>query len=819
MPEGIDEGDGDARSEERRVPYEQGFPAFAADSADAHESDGHSSDAELQRRLAELAQPRDANSYRILGRIARGGMSDVLRARDQRLHRTLAMKLLPRGDNPNAPLFGRRVRRFLEEAEIAGQLEHPAILRVHELGIDAQGQLFFTMPLVRGREFSEIIELVHDDGVKHWTRPRALGILVRVCEAMAYAHARGVIHRDLKPSNIMVGSFGETYVMDWGLAKVVGRAEKERDSTESPTGRLEADPEKLENVRLPWDDESASSPFSTLHGDIVGTPANMSPEQAEGRLEDVGARSDIYSAGTILYQLLARRRPYFLDDDELNTAELVLDRVRSGSCAPITSLAPSAPAELLAICEKAMARRPEDRYEDMLDLARDLQAYLDRRVVRAFKTGVVAEVRKWVARNRSFAYALLALLLALIAGCVGWVVIKNANERDLQAANDSLRRTIYFNDITLAQARLDQPVPVGVADILDRADADLRGWEWYYLRGRTDSSERTFGPRDTSDRCVCVAPNGSWWANSSEETAIEVRDCETGAVRHRLAGHTAEVEGLAVSPDGSALASVGSDRQLVLWDPRRRRGALARGGPRGVRLDGLVLVGRATHRHGRRRRDGSRLGCRTGNRAGGAAGGSRRAQQRDGGGLQCGRPFSRDRALQRRAHSRRRGLRRVAGLSDPTEPAPFEPDLRPREPLLGRGRDDERDLGRHRPRTRAYSLVRAARRAQRDVCTRWERARHPVSRKRDRVESGVGHAAAYAHRAAVETPAPGDRGRRLHALHELRRWTDALAGSARGAAGHSARAQSYRRAHSVLGLESRRLGLARRYAAPLGRRF
>jgi serine/threonine protein kinase len=263
---------------------------------------------ELLRRLA--SDGVRGTRYRIEGELARGGMGAILRVHDDELGRDLAMKVvLGEADSRELERLsdsqGRYLARFLEEAQITGQLDHPGIVPVHELGIDSDGRLYFTMKLVKGRELREILPLVRGerDG---WNRTRALSIILKVCEAVAYAHSKGVIHRDIKPANIMVGEFGEVYVMDWGLARSLGR----RDSHDV---RLRTEVDSARSIRTERRrerEESSGSPLVTMDGDVVGTPCYMSPEQAQGRIAELGPRSDVYSVGALLYELLSGQMPY-----------------------------------------------------------------------------------------------------------------------------------------------------------------------------------------------------------------------------------------------------------------------------------------------------------------------------------------------------------------------------------------------------------------------------------------------------------------------------------------------------------------------------
>ena len=356
-------------------------------------------------RPQEPALPERIGEYRVVREIGRGGMGAILRVWDAELRRHLAMKIALEGgsaalDKAAQASRSLRLARFLEEARVTGQLDHPGIVPVHELGLDSEGRSFFTMKLVEGRDMKRILELVFagEDG---WNQTRALGVILKVCEAMAYAHTKGIIHRDLKPANIMVGSFGEVFVMDWGLARVLDRADP-RDL-------------RLADANLP--EASSETQLLTLDGTVFGTPAYMPPEQARGEIEKLSPRSDVYSIGAMLYHLLARQMPYVPPGARSSAREL-LARVKAGAPAPLHELNPSLPAELVAICDKAMARDPGQRYADTLAFAEDLRAFLEGRVVAAYETGAFAELRKWIARNRALAAACGAAVLILAVALV-----------------------------------------------------------------------------------------------------------------------------------------------------------------------------------------------------------------------------------------------------------------------------------------------------------------------------------------------------------------------------------------------------------------
>jgi len=384
--------------------------------------------------------------YRVEGEVARGGMGAVLRVWDEDLRRALAMKVvLGKSDAASTgatpPVEPHVLARFLEEAQITSQLDHPGIVPVHEIGLDPHGRVFFTMRLVAGRDLEHIFGLVRR-GEQGWSVTRAVGVVLKVCEAAAYAHSKGVVHRDLKPANVMVGSFGEVYVMDWGLARVLGAPTRERASV-TAAGAVKTDRQEAR-------DSVAGTAMATLDGDIVGTPAYMSPEQARGDLAAVGPRSDVYSAGAMLYHLLAGHMPYVPPGAPAGVVE-AWRRARDGPPEPLHLRAPAAPAELVAICERSMARDAADRYASMEDLAGDLRAYLEGRVVSAYETGALAEFRKWVRRNKALALTGIASVTLITAGSVAASIVLARKEREAQRnatlAAERADRILRLSDI------------------------------------------------------------------------------------------------------------------------------------------------------------------------------------------------------------------------------------------------------------------------------------------------------------------------------------------------------------------------------------
>jgi eukaryotic-like serine/threonine-protein kinase len=479
-------------------------------------SSGSGAGGATMARLSREGQAADSR-YDRRREIARGGMGKIIEVWDGDLRRSLAMKVIlgrKRANHAESEVDDRRLSRFLEEAQITSQLDHPGIVPVHELGIDVSGRVYFTMQLVEGRDLRAIFELARAER-EGWNRTRVISVLIRVCEAMAYAHSKGVVHRDLKPANIMVGRFGETYVMDWGLAKVLGRPEPERAHADDDDSRVRTDRSDSAS-----DDEGGA--LKTIDGDIVGTPAYMSPEQAMGQMNRICAQSDVYSLGAMLYELLAGQMPYEPLGDKA-PAHVILEAVRNGRPWALEALDPDLPSELVAICTKAMERDIDDRYADMMDFAEDLRAYIENRTVAAYETGVWYEARKWVERNKSLAGALLAVLLLGFGSLVVFVrqqqrsvekltleqektnreflraeelaraeraaARETETERDraneaAELARDNAelaRRQSYRALISSADYSLRLNETKQAKRYLELCDQDLRGWEWHHL--------------------------------------------------------------------------------------------------------------------------------------------------------------------------------------------------------------------------------------------------------------------------------------------------------------------------------------------------
>jgi predicted Ser/Thr protein kinase len=297
------------------------------------------------RRVAQATVSIGGKRYEIREEIGRGGMGVVVRAYDRDLQRDVAIKLT-RADRTGS----HDVTRFVEEAQITGQLSHPNIVPVHELAHEPNGRTFFAMKLVEGHSLAQMIRKFRKKEID-FPLSRRLYIFNQLLNSMAYAHDRGVIHRDLKPDNVMVGDYGEVLLMDWGLAKISGKEEL---------------PRKVTTTRM-------QTPGSqTIDGAVIGTPAYMPPEQARGEREKIDERSDIYSLGAILYELLCLHPPY-----AAASASSLIEKVIAAPPPPPGERNPASliPHGLEKICLKCLSVDPDDRFETVKELQDALEEY------------------------------------------------------------------------------------------------------------------------------------------------------------------------------------------------------------------------------------------------------------------------------------------------------------------------------------------------------------------------------------------------------------------------------------------------------------
>jgi WD40 repeat protein/serine/threonine protein kinase len=554
---------------------------------------------------------------------AQGGLGEVFVALDEELHREVALKQIQERHADHAESRA----RFVREAEITGGLEHPGVVPIYGLGQYADGRPFYAMRFIRGQSLKEASDRFHQAGAAGADPgTRALGLrqlldrFLAVCNAVAYAHSRGVLHRDLKPANVMLGPYGETLVVDWGLARLIGRPEGLPATGEPPLHVAAAGDSDL-----------------TQMGRALGTPAYMSPEQAAGRLDQLGVASDVYSLGATLYYLLTGRAAFRESDPGL-----LLYQVQQGEFPPPRQVNRDVPPALEAICLKAMALRPEQRYASARALADDVERWLADERVTAYAESWRARLGRWVRRHKPLVasaagVASVGLTVAVATMLLTAAAAREVREQQLRSFAEEerteadkqrsraeqqealVRRYLYFSRISQADRAWHENQMVRMEELLqgqrpeETGGEDLLGFEWHYLwrlrhswlgslQGHTagvvsvafspDGRRLASGSWDRTIKVweakagkelltikdahgpVAFSPDGTRLASASQGRTVQVWDAATGQLTLTLKGHTGVVQSVAFSPDGKRLASGGEhlvgDRdgpgELKVWD-------------------------------------------------------------------------------------------------------------------------------------------------------------------------------------------------------------------------------------------------------------
>jgi serine/threonine protein kinase/Tfp pilus assembly protein PilF len=394
---------------------------------------------------APIVGGQNDDRFKIVSPYAQGGLGEVSVAQDTQLGRMVALKQIKTrwADDVDAR------SRFLQEAQITGRLEHPGIVPVYALGFDASGRPYYAMRFIEGETLQEVVKRFHakfpDPHSNHGERllelRKLLGRLVDVCNAIDYAHNRGIIHRDLKPSNIMLGKYGETLVVDWGLAKVIGG-------------------DKLPPLPFREITATGSGVTGTVMGTAIGTPAYMSPEQAAGRTDQLTPQTDIYSLGVTLYHLLTGRLPY-----EEESVSGMLEKIQSSLSQSPRHHSRWIPKPLEAICMKAMAAKPADRYASTAALADDIERWLADEPIAAHESGILERTSRWLRHHRTFAMSFFVAnvlgMIAILAGTYLWN----------QMQEDKLRHQLELQQqdrqrLAQAQSAADAAVQSADAELL-----------------------------------------------------------------------------------------------------------------------------------------------------------------------------------------------------------------------------------------------------------------------------------------------------------------------------------------------------------------
>ena len=520
---------------------------------------------------------RDRDRYDIGDEAGRGGLGRVWRATDRELGRTVAVKELIRRDAVSEA-------RFFREALITARLDHPGIVTIHETGRWDDGTPFYTMKHVDGRPLSALVA----DAATFAERLALLPQVTAVADTIAYAHEQGVLHRDLKPANVVVGRFGETIVIDFGLAKLRGP-----EVTTEVTTEVE-----------PVDGDL------TALGTILGTPSYMAPEQARG--EALDERTDIYAVGAILYTVLAGRSPY-----PGSGSRRVLHDVLSAPPRPVQDRESQVPPALAAIVARAMARDPADRYASMAELAGDLKRFQTGQLVSAYTYSPVAILRRWAARHRT-ALAVAAVAAALLAAGGVYAVTRIVDERDVArhertvARGERDRARAHADRLLLSDARQRlETDPTSALAVLADYPADGVGWTavadltnealsrgaarralatgddtaalvayssdgaylaaagerslrvWRTVDGAVVADPRFPGADKAAPTSLVAARAAPVFASAHFDGRVRVVDARTGATREWKA--SSPVYGVAISPDGAVVYGALADGTLRRW--------------------------------------------------------------------------------------------------------------------------------------------------------------------------------------------------------------------------------------------------------------
>jgi len=541
---------------------------------------------EEAKQTCQLSWP-EGSKYKIVDAIAVGGMGAILRAWDNDAQRDVAMKVMLDCDM-NSPA----AKRFMREAKVVGNLEHPNIVPVHDIGTSAHGEPYFTMKWVKGENLADILYKIRKrvpEYIKNYNLPILLDIFIKVCNGVAFAHSRKIAHLDLKPHNILVGDFGEVLVLDWGLSAVINKGKiGQQYSFVNSIAQINYN----NNNTLAYNYERF-----TEDGTIKGTPGFMAPEQADGKTGEMDQRSDVFSLGSILYVILTLRYPIVGE----NTSEILWHTISGNFVPPGKRTADqNIPNQLEAIVMKAMALNKHDRYDSVESLQADIQAYLSGYATSIEKANIFKKFILFL-RRRKTETSLLAASAVITTSLIAVFMIKlnsqiketlkekelskSILEEALAAKTEALINkelatikkieadvansladfnaylaNIHFSDLSIKRLQFDV-----AKKSLDKCPLHSRHWEWGRLKYLTEMDYLTI-PNEISFKAISTSEDGNLIATVNGEWGIIVRDTNTGDTLKFLKREMVENISVAISVDQRYIFSGCNDNVAEIWD-------------------------------------------------------------------------------------------------------------------------------------------------------------------------------------------------------------------------------------------------------------
>lgn len=516
----------------------------------------------------ENKESSDGWKYDVKEELGRGGIGKVMVAFDRTVGREIALKeLISSSEDGRIPSLDKMrsdEARFLREACVTGQLEHPGIVPVYEIGRKPDENRYYTMRLVRGVTLSQAIK---EAGTLE-KRLRLLPHFRDICNAIAYSHSRGVIHRDIKPENIMIGEFGETVVLDWGLAKVKGE-----DDTADSELREELNLLNVKNIGM------------TVKGKAIGTPAYMSPEQARGDIAAIDERSDIYSLGAVLYEILTGLPP-FKGKDVRETLEMV----KTAAPVEITVYEPASPPDLCAVVAKTLTKDPASRYQSALEVAKEIENFMSGGKIAAYEYSSWEMLKRFVRKNKSLSALTMMLLAVLIFSSIAVFRAYRDSLSNEKAAHLNLSLGyLEYAEKLLKEGKYSDSEIFAAASLYHSPFNPKSPWSYtdsYLAENNEESREhmlkiqsllylsRVYGNNAFKGnianvgfdaRSVAVSPDASLFAVAGKRKEVKVYSAD-GTERFTLSGHKDEVSAVEFSSDGRFIATGSWDNNLILWN-------------------------------------------------------------------------------------------------------------------------------------------------------------------------------------------------------------------------------------------------------------